>query len=61
VVTECNDAVCVRGVCEIGHVGVVGMYCLDEGGTRLRSWLRHCAASREVAAPIRFVVVGIFH
>jgi hypothetical protein len=31
------------------------------GGTRWRSWLRHCATSREVAGSISDGVTGIFH
>jgi hypothetical protein len=31
------------------------------GGTRLRSWLRHCATSRKVAVSIPDGVIGIFH
>jgi hypothetical protein len=33
----------------------------DDGGTRWRSWLRHCATSRKVADSIPDGVVGIFH
>jgi hypothetical protein len=29
--------------------------------TRWRSWLRHCATSREVAGSIPDSVIGIFH
>ena len=31
------------------------------GGTRWRSWLRHCATSRKVASSIPDGVIGIFH
>jgi hypothetical protein len=31
------------------------------GGTRWRSWLRHCAASRKVAGSMPGGVIGIFH
>ena len=31
------------------------------GGTRWRSWLRHCATSREVAGSNPDGVIGIFH
>jgi hypothetical protein len=31
------------------------------GGTRWRSWLRHCATSRKVADSIPVDVIGIFH
>ena len=35
-------------------------YCHHQGGTRWRSWLRHCATNRKVAA--RFpIYIGIFH
>ena len=30
-------------------------------GTRWRSWLRHCATSREVAGSIPDGIIGIFH
>jgi hypothetical protein len=44
--------VCLRGVCEMGHIRVAGVYCLDEGSARLRSWLRHFATRG---------AIGIFH
>jgi hypothetical protein len=31
------------------------------GGTRWRSWLRHCTTSRKVAGSIHDGVIGIFH
>jgi hypothetical protein len=31
------------------------------GGTRCRSWLRHCATNRKVAGSIPGGVIGIFH
>ena len=31
------------------------------GGTRWRSWLRHCATSQKVAGSIPDGVIGIFH
>jgi len=31
------------------------------GGTRWRSWLRHCATIRKVAGSIPDGVIGIFH
>jgi hypothetical protein len=31
------------------------------GGTRWRSWLRHCATNRKVAGSIPDGVTGIFH
>jgi hypothetical protein len=34
---------------------------VDNGGTRWRSWLRHCIASQKVAVSIPDVVTGIFH
>ena len=37
------------------------MYRDLTGGTRLRSWLRHCATSQKVAGLIPDDVVGIFH
>jgi hypothetical protein len=33
---------------------------LYDGGTRWRSWLRHCATSRKIAGSIPYGV-GIFH
>ena len=35
--------------------------CILFGGTRWRSWLRHCATSRKVAGSIPDCVIGIFH
>jgi len=34
---------------------------ISYGGTRWRSWLRHCATSRKVAGSIPNGVIGIFH
>jgi len=34
---------------------------INVGGTRWRSWLRHCATSRKVAGPIPEGFIGIFH
>jgi hypothetical protein len=34
---------------------------LGSGGTRLRSWLRHCCTSLKVAGSIADGVIGIFH
>ena len=31
------------------------------GGTRWRSWLRHCATNRKVAGSIPDCVIGIFY
>ena len=39
----------------------LGLTASSEGGTRWRSWLRHCATSRKVAGLISFGVTGIFH
>jgi hypothetical protein len=39
----------------------VSVYLQDEQGTRWRSWLRHCATSRNVAGSIPDGVIGIFH
>ena len=36
-------------------------FCNKTGGTRWRSWLRHCATSRKVAGSIPDGVIGIFH
>jgi len=33
----------------------------QDGGTRWRSWLRHCATNRKVAGSIPDGVIGIFH
>jgi hypothetical protein len=38
-----------------------GCHCYIHGGTRWRSWLRHCATIRKVAGSIPDVVSGIFH
>jgi len=35
--------------------------CFPYGGTRLRSWLRHCATNRKVEGSIPDGVIGIFH
>jgi hypothetical protein len=40
---------------------LINLVTLLLGGTRWRSWLRHCATGRKVAASIPDVVVGIFH
>ena len=37
------------------------MHFGEGGGTRWRSWLRHCSASRKVAGSIPDGVFGIFH
>jgi len=36
------------------------LYLFRIGGTRWRSWLRHCATSRKVAGSIPDGVTGIF-
>jgi len=36
-------------------------FCAHSGGTRLRSWSRHCATSRKVVGSIPDIVIGIFH
>jgi hypothetical protein len=33
----------------------------EKGGTRWRSWFRHCATSRKVAGSIPDGLIGIFH
>ena len=33
----------------------------QKGGTRWRSWLRHCATSRKAAGSIPDGIIGIFH
>jgi hypothetical protein len=38
----------------------VALYLLG-GGTRWRSWLRHCATSRKIAVSIPDYIIGIFH
>ena len=35
--------------------------CIQYGGTRSRSWLRHCATSQKVAGSIPDGVIGIIH
>ena len=44
-----------------GVVKLTINYISVAGGTRWRSWLRHCATSRKVAGSIPDVVIGIFH
>jgi hypothetical protein len=39
----------------------VYIYIYIVGGTRWRSWLRHCATNRKVAGSIPDGVIGIFH
>ena len=49
------------------HHGLIRICCMYTfilylfGGTRWRSWLRHCATSRKVAGSIPDGVVGFFH
>jgi len=50
---------CPGGVCEMGHVGVAGVYCLDDGSTRWRSWLRHFATRWKIAGSLGFFIVLI--
>ena len=40
---------------------ILDYYCVNPGGTRWRSWLRHCATIRKVAGSIPHGVIGIFH
>jgi hypothetical protein len=46
------------------HTGIVVCLtpdiCLPTGGTRWRSWLRHCVTNRKVAGSITDGVTGIF-
>ena len=39
----------------------MALHNLIQGGTRWRSWLRHCATSPKVAGSIPDGVTGIFH
>jgi hypothetical protein len=39
----------------------LGRYLDKMGGTRCRSWLKHCATSRNVAGSIPDGVIGFFH
>ena len=66
-IIQLNLCVCLRqkhsnlnvGACNnLFEIGYVQVYC---GGTRWRSWLRHCATSRKVAVSIPDGVIGIFH
>ena len=41
--------------------GILYVFTTSLGGTRWRSWLRHCAKSRKVAGSIPDGVIGIFH
>jgi hypothetical protein len=43
------------------HDGHKVLVRVQEGGTRWRCWLRHCATSRKVAGSISDGVIGIFH
>ena len=43
------------------YFNIVYIYTHTYRGTQWRSWLRHCATSREVAGSIPGDVVGIFH
>ena len=43
------------------HSGNYTYQLLYNGGTRWRSWLRHCATSRKVAGAITDCVIGVFH
>jgi len=40
---------------------VTPLYNVGGGGTRWRSWLRHCATSRKVEGSIPDGAIGIFH
>ena len=40
---------------------VNGWFRVFRGGTRWRSWLRHCSGSRKVAGSIPDGIIGIFH
>jgi len=45
-----------------GELGLENVVDLSyDGGTRWRSWLKHCATSRKVADSIPDGVNGIFH
>ena len=52
--------------CRLEMIGALYIYMctyiyIYMGGTRWRSWLRHCAISRKVAGSIPDGVTGIFH
>jgi hypothetical protein len=49
-------------ICRVWSSVMVLLFLLwPEGGKRWRSWLRHCATSRNVAGSIPDGVIGIFH
>ena len=45
----------------VEHVFFFFQVPFHAGGTRWRSWLRHCATSRKVMGSIPDDVIGIFH
>jgi len=45
----------------VRFVQYIPLWYIILGGTRWRSWLRHCATSREVAGSIPDGVIEIFH
>ena len=45
----------------LGHQVLIGHCTPSNGVTRWRSWLRHCATSRNVAVSIPDGVIAIFH
>jgi hypothetical protein len=47
--------------CNLRSSSVYSSLLSSCGGTRWRSWLRHCATSRKVASSIPDGVIGIFH
>jgi hypothetical protein len=61
------SAVCyaIRLMVHICNINTLrSIYCAyihSTGGTRWRSWLRHCATSRKVTGSIPDGVIGIFH
>jgi hypothetical protein len=52
-----------RGICTsaLYILSLKYILILSLGGTRWRSWLRHCATSRKVTGSILYGVTGIFH
>jgi hypothetical protein len=46
---------------KVKREGNVNLLFMEGGGTRWRSWLRHCATCRKVAGSILDGVIGMFH
>ena len=52
----------INKLCNVASCWIYSrIYLRCTGGTRWRSWLRHCATSRKVAGSILDGIIGIFH